>query len=641
MSDLTKRDVWFSRLILMVVHAVFMHSYVFSQVVTNEGTDFWVAFVNSPTTNDEVRIFISSSTETTGSISSSIPGVNQSFTVSPGVMTEITLPQSVRLSGGVENKGVRVTSLAPVVVYPFCLRYGTSGGYLAIPVEALGTDYLILTEETVQNQFGSGFVVVAPQDGTILTIFDKQNNNTTTVNLESGQAFYMKDPGAGKDMTGSRVQSNLPVAVLGTVGLGCIPDAFCGQSDLIIEQLPPVTAWGKNFVMVPFAGRPVIGDQYRVLAATDSTFVSIDGAVADTLDEGEYYGGLITQGLSITASHPVLVGQYSKGCVCASPPPEPDIGDPAFVVISPREQFLCNYTIGSATGFTQSWVNLVATTNALGTIYEDGVLIPLSEFSQIGTTGFWGAQREVTTGSHVYSAVAPFGVFVYGWNVANAYAYAGGCSMSPVATVTSISLSPATSTGILAVTSVCLTAHVVNTNNQPVAGVLVDFFASGLGPLSGSAYTNASGDAVWCYTREGSNAGTDQIIAVVSGVNSNAVEVSWSPCDNPSSGGQIGFPQSGCFGFDPQPLLSVALPMGGTGSVYEYQWQLSTISSSTGFVDIPGANNESFDPAAVGQTTWFCRLAKTPCNSNWVEAAPSNIVEITANGPAPNPIKHE
>jgi hypothetical protein len=57
--------------------------------------------------------------------------------------------------------------------------------------------------------------------------------------------------------------------------------------------------------------------------------------------------------------------------------------------------------------------------------------------------------------------------------------------MSPVATVNSVTLSPEILYGELNITNLCLTAHVTDDLNNPVEGVLVNFFVTGINPLFG------------------------------------------------------------------------------------------------------------------------------------------------------------
>jgi len=94
---------------------------------------------------------------------------------------------------------------------------------------------------------------------------------------------------------------------------------------------------------------------------------------------------------------------------------------------------------------------------------------------------------------------------------------------------------------------------------------------------------------------------------------------------NPASGGEIAEDQTICEGTSPDAFLSISLPEGHTGTLV-YQWQKSTTGASSGFSNIDGANSETYsESATLSQTTWYRRLAKVTCESEWVE---SNAIEI-------------
>jgi len=600
--------------------------YCFSQGLTNVGTDFWIAFPPNQSVSASLQIFISSNYATSGSISSAFPGVDQIFNVIPGIVTQVTVPSGVALSNEVENKGIRVTAAEPISVYGLNRNTATTDAYMALPVSSLGVDYRVLAYKTTLNNNGSGVSVVATQNGTVLTVFNHQTGGISNVNLEEGQTYYVTADALDEDLTGSTIQSNYPVAVFGSVKCSQVP-AGCFYADHLVEQMFPVSAWGKKFITVPLAGRDGSGDIFRILANENGTDITINGTFTATLGAGEYYETNLADYNSIITSKASLVAQYAKGTQCSGNL----TGDPFMVLIPPREQFLTNYTISTVSGFTSHWVNIIAPSYAVGAIYQDGILIPDGSFVPVGTTAFYGAQINITEGSHNFTSLFPFGVFIYGWTNVDSYGYPGGGSLSPVGTVNSVTISPASASGILNVSTVCFTAHVEDDLNNPVADVLVNFNISGINPITGTAYTDANGNAQYCYTQTGTSSGVDQIYAEIFGFNSTISTVDWtyiSPCTNPTEGGSIGFDQSGCGNYTPLPIASLTLPAGQTGTP-EYKWQQSIVDEFTGFTDIPGSNSAGFSPGIIYQTTWYQRLARVDCMSDWTGAALSNVVEMT------------
>jgi hypothetical protein len=98
-------------------------------------------------------------------------------------------------------------------------------------------------------------------------------------------------------------------------------------------------------------------------------------------------------------------------------------------------------------------------------------------------------------------------------------------------------------------------------------------------------------------------------------------------CTNPSDGGTISDNQSGCNPFTPSAFTSTALPSGHHGTL-EYKWQKSTTSSSSGFSDIASSNSATYTSGAHAVTTWYKRLARVACMSDWTGAVESNSIKI-------------
>ncbi|MEI6140717.1 MAG: choice-of-anchor Q domain-containing protein [Mariniphaga sp.] len=99
-------------------------------------------------------------------------------------------------------------------------------------------------------------------------------------------------------------------------------------------------------------------------------------------------------------------------------------------------------------------------------------------------------------------------------------------------------------------------------------------------------------------------------------------------CTNPTNGGTIAGDQSILSGATPAAFTSSGLPTGHSGTL-EYRWQQSTASNSAGFGDIASSNSATFAPGSLTVATWFKRLARVECQSDWAGAAESNVVAIT------------
>ncbi len=138
------------------------------------GTDFWLTFPASlglVGPQAELSLRISSRTATTGRVE--IPGLGfaRSFSVVPGVITQVTLPISADLgftSDAVTNKGIHVMSNAEVTVYGVSRAPETTDAFLGLPTEILGTNYVVLgyknldlTVDVTETFPGTEFAIVA------------------------------------------------------------------------------------------------------------------------------------------------------------------------------------------------------------------------------------------------------------------------------------------------------------------------------------------------------------------------------------------------------------------------------------------------------------------------------------------------
>src|SRR5262249_89879 len=151
------------------------------------------------------------------------------------------------------------------------------------------------------------------------------------------------------------------------------------------------------------------------------------GAAAATLDRGEFYETILTTASEITADQPVLVVQYSNGSQFDGVEP----ADPSMMIVPAPTPWLRDYQITTPTlGLPPHYLNRIVPDAAVGAVTKDGALLDPGLFTPIGTTGYAGAQIEVTEGGHHLSAPQPFGRFIYGFGHDDAYSFPGGLNFA-------------------------------------------------------------------------------------------------------------------------------------------------------------------------------------------------------------------
>lgn len=174
---------------------------------------------------------------------------------------------------------------------------------------------------------------------------------------------------------------------------------------------------------VPIATR-LNGDMIRVLASESGTTININGEDKYVLEAGHFRDLIIAEPSIIKSSAPILVAQYTTGSRYDNV-----VGDPFMMLVPPAEQYLDSYgfiSLSEQEGFPIGYINLIAPSSDIASIVMDGENVDPSLFSPIGNSGYSGAQVPVAPGSHVLTAAAPVGLFVYGFGDYDSYGYPGG-----------------------------------------------------------------------------------------------------------------------------------------------------------------------------------------------------------------------
>ena len=109
------------------------------------------------------------------------------------------------------------------------------------------------------------------------------------------------------------------------------------------------------------------------------------------------------------------------------------------------------------------------------------------------------------------------------------------------------------------------------------------------------------------------------------GAGGNGRMVIWYQCPELTDAGEIGSEQEICYNTAPALINEVTGATVQTGAV-DYKWQSSVVSASSGFVDVTSATSTSFTPDSLTQSTWFRRLSKPRCNTDWPETGISNAI---------------
>ena len=251
------------------------------------------------------------------------------------------------------------------------------------------------------------------------------------------------------DLTGTEIRTNKPVSVFS--GHHC-PNIPIGvrACDHAVEQIPPVSRWGRQLVVTAFQ-RNVPGDIVKIVASENNTEITVnclndsvpEVLLQKVLNGNEHLSFQLPSNVTclINSSHPILAVQFSTGS-SLSPT---SLGDPSMTIVpnmdmyfkSGRARFISPI---SSTTLSDRYIHFVniyiyyppgvnITTPTI-----DGVSLPNNEnFQQIiigqpflpeGVNGtFHIFKGTVAGGLHVIETNGHVAAIVYGYRTWEMYSY--------------------------------------------------------------------------------------------------------------------------------------------------------------------------------------------------------------------------
>ena len=381
----------------------------------------------------------------------------------------------------------RVQASIPITAYQFNPLENedvfSNDASLLLPENVLGKWYIVMTREQTFEILRSYITVIATQPGdtdVTVTVTAPTLPSNGIPHLEPGESITrtmqqfdvlnIESNRPGSDMTGTVVLATRRVAVFGgseaanapntaacdvkpgeelgvctydgkkecETPLDCLEFNTC-CADHLEHQMFPVKTWGKHYIAARTFPRGQERDVWRIMAADDNTKVTTvpPQAVIPVLHSGEWFEFESGQDFEIIATKPILVGQF----LAAQDAPEPNvngipqpgdagIGDPAFILAVPFEQYREDYVILAPNKYELDYVTITAPTGA--EVRFDGDLLDPTDFEPIGTGTFSAIRFLIDDGSHEIVSTNPgdkIGVIVYGYDQYVSYGYPGGLDL--------------------------------------------------------------------------------------------------------------------------------------------------------------------------------------------------------------------
>jgi len=459
-----------------------------------EGTRFMIGFMQNETDgicgSDYGQRLVSVASRFQALVRVTLPsgGGTWQRQLQPGEVYSFEVSRQYECTGeGVFRKGIEITSDRPVSIYCYNGQYATADGYLALPIDAWGTQYLAASypvdfypaNPTDQSYLcltwprGGELAAIAAEDSTIVSVYPKTMTllglpagRPYTKVLARGDIFQVQDGGSVpgfSDLTGSTIVSNKPIGLLSGHVRTSLPVRF-PTKDHLIEMIPPRNTLGKRYFLVPYGGR-LGGDLVRVIASTTGlTQVTVTGTTGATqnytlADLGEFIDINLTQVSIVTATEPVLVAQYSRSA--GNDPRNSSVGpnqrypiafDPYMIIVTPEEQFvnaavfqtMSNISTSGAYNngglypnprqqYDRHYLTVVGERDSFATILlNDQTLASQPGYTSgiIPNTPYAWATVDVADGRiHRLEGVALFGGYVYGLGQVDSYGWPVGAGL--------------------------------------------------------------------------------------------------------------------------------------------------------------------------------------------------------------------
>jgi len=484
-------------LILTLLNVIHLSAQVGRVIFDNKGTDFWLAFLPNFHNNidnmdtrvkfgDSLYIFIVADTLTTGTITYhdrygfeytknfSITNINQVYTFKLSFYDFETwgYNRSGRILSAQDGENFcekvsyasfHIKSDNEVTVYAHSQANTTSDAFMVLPTDVLGEQYYVLSYKSDGTGTGGGnstpsqFLIVAAEDSTDITIIPstetyRYGKSTQRITLNQGEVYLVQAlidaSGLNRDLTGTKIVSNKPVAVFSGHQRSTVPiDKSLTSRDCLIEQMLPLKTWGENALLAPYPtpsnATKKGNDLFRVLFSADNTDLYINNNFVGKFDAGEFYESPLKEAVYIQATDPILVAGYKKTSK------DDDIfnidsdSDPFMMIIPPIEQYLDEYLVTNiqAWEFNNSWVDtyegvyslhyitIIAHKDDLDSIFIDNIIVNSNLFKKFPGVDYYYANIRVNEGSHRIKSSGKIGVYIYGYGYANSYGYTGGLSL--------------------------------------------------------------------------------------------------------------------------------------------------------------------------------------------------------------------
>ena len=452
---------------------------ILPEVTSTEGREFFVTWLpngGSEASSTDLKLTLLASSRNANTIVVELPGGgSQTYTIAAGQTQKIEIDPNTAYWNPSANeeetpldKGIRVYSDTDEKFTLYSVnQMGTLGTYSydgahILPVEALGTEYMVLTNDA--DAIATEFVIMSTRPGvtnvtmSLKTNSRRGNTQDLSVTLSGSKKVYIvrskapdpSDPMDQIDLSGSTICADQPIAVWSGNQYTLVPNQGAMSNNHAYDQLLPLNRWGKSFI-VPMTAHKARMNAMRIVAQLDGTNVSIKYGTSSTdktLNAGEATTLFLSQAEDnpnpqnvsryITSDKPIQV--YLLASSGGANTWYDDDGNPILpynpsMTLIPPLEYLTDSTIfrtyTGGEGTLKHGLNLWALSSETANIRLDGN--PITGWKTLPTNSAYSQVTcEIEDTTHIITApTKSFSGYAYGVEVGEAYLYPVGYDFQP------------------------------------------------------------------------------------------------------------------------------------------------------------------------------------------------------------------
>ena len=419
---------------------------------------------------DQVQLYITTPETVPVTFTVSIPGKDYFYRgiVDPGGVREFTFNgANYALRNTTDrSKGIiiKAENEKQVFVYGAQDIRSTMDSFLVLPPHDLGpVSYtyiaaMIHTLDTINHgvDIHSLVGIVSVENDTMLTITPTHNVTIGAETVAAGDSINVTLARAETllitfigDLTGTKVTSNRPISVFCGDQCPYIPSGV-PACDQIVEQLPPVEAWGRQFATAPLKTRMSF-DVFRIIASANSTTVIVScthrsgsqrSVCSFDLNEGGYTDVQVssTDFCWIEADKRILLLQFSVGSRADSVP-----GDPFMALVPAVSHYTNTFTLPIVNSTLNDFTHYLNILIPAEHYQPDQIFLDSQSLQSLalefvaivhnGETMAYATQVEINATTHTLmhgNSTGVIGVVSYGFAGSASYGHVGGMQLAQI-----------------------------------------------------------------------------------------------------------------------------------------------------------------------------------------------------------------